>query len=265
MLTLGWFSTGGGEGSRGLLQAALDAIRRGELDARILFVFCNREPGEHEGSDLFQRLVRESGIPLVTLSSRRFARQQGKPLSQVRLEYDREVMRRLALYAPDLCVLAGYMLITGPELCRRYPMLNLHPALPGGPAGTWQEVIWQLIAARASESGVMVHLVTEEVDQGPPIAYCSFPIQGKTFDPQWRELQKRPIEVVKSQEGEEHPLFRLIRQEQMRRERPLMVETLKAFARGKLRVVGGQVVDAQGKPVPTLCLNDEVERALGGV
>ncbi|MSQ40771.1 MAG: phosphoglycerate transporter [Dehalococcoidia bacterium] len=262
MLKLGWFSTGRGEGSRGLLQTTLDAIHRKELDARILFVFCNREPGEHEGSDLFQRLVRESGIPLVTLSSRRFARQQGKPFSQVRLEYDREVVRLLGGFAPDLCVLAGYMLITGPELCRRYPMLNLHPALPGGPSGTWQEVIWQLMAARASESGVMVHLVTEEVDQGPPITYCSFPIQSEPFDPHWRELKRRSVEEVKGQEGEEHPLFRLIRQEQMRRERPLMVETLKAFAQGRFRLVAGQVVDAHGQPVPTLCLNEEVERAL---
>ena len=47
-----------------------------------------------------------------------------------RLDYDREVMRRLEGFRPDLCVLAGYMLIVGPEMCQKYDMLNLHPAAP---------------------------------------------------------------------------------------------------------------------------------------
>ena len=51
MLRLGWFSTGRGEGSRGLFTCVKDAIDRGELDAEISFVFCNREAGEHAGSD----------------------------------------------------------------------------------------------------------------------------------------------------------------------------------------------------------------------
>jgi phosphoribosylglycinamide formyltransferase-1 len=46
-------------------------------------------------------------------------------------------------------------------------MINLHPAAPGGPTGTWQEVIWQLIEGRAVETGVMMHLVTPELDRGP--------------------------------------------------------------------------------------------------
>ncbi|GAH59253.1 unnamed protein product, partial [marine sediment metagenome] len=43
---------------------------------------------------------------------------------------------------------------------QRYNMVNLHPAAPGGPTGTWQEVIWQLIENKAEETGVMMHLVT---------------------------------------------------------------------------------------------------------
>ena len=39
----------------------------------------------------------------------------------------------LESYGVELLVLAGYMLITGPDLCARFAMLNLHPALPGGP------------------------------------------------------------------------------------------------------------------------------------
>ncbi|MBI4233503.1 MAG: hypothetical protein HY686_03590 [Chloroflexi bacterium] len=263
MLKLGWFATGRGEGSRGLLRMAMEAIERGELDGRILFVFCNRDPGEHEGSDQFIALARGYNLPLVTFSSLRFRRQRSaRSIAEVRLEYDCEVMRRLEGFAPDLCVLAGYMLIVGREMCRRYAMLNLHPALPGGPVGTWQEVIWKLIESRAAETGAMVHLVTEEVDQGPPIAYFKFPIQGGEFAPLWAEVAGRSAEGLKASVGEALPLFQRIRQEGMRRERPLLLETLKAFAAGRVKAVGGQVVDVSGAPVAGVCLNAEVDAAL---
>ena len=58
MLTIGWFSTGRGPGSRKLLAAATNEIASGRLDARIPVVFCNREPGEDENTDLFLDQVR---------------------------------------------------------------------------------------------------------------------------------------------------------------------------------------------------------------
>ncbi|GBD11818.1 Phosphoribosylglycinamide formyltransferase [bacterium HR23] len=262
MLEVGWFSTGRGEGSRGLLQSAVEAIHRGYLKARIRFVFCNREPGEHEGSDRFMALVRSYRIPLLTLSSRRFRKERGAPtFDSVRLDYDRVVLTLIEPYAPQVVVLAGYMLIVGGELCRRYPMLNLHPALPHGPQGTWQEVIWALIAQQARESGAMVHLATEEVDRGPAITYVSFPIQGDRFAPLWEEVKGLSVEEMQKRWGESLALFQAIRQEGMKRERPLLVETLRAFAEGHLRLVDGQPQRADGQPLP-LCLNEVVERAL---
>jgi folate-dependent phosphoribosylglycinamide formyltransferase PurN len=62
-------------------------------------------------------------------------------------------MERLTGFNPDINVLAGYMLIVGAEMCQRYDMINLHPAIPGGPKGTWREVIWKLIETGASETG----------------------------------------------------------------------------------------------------------------
>jgi len=53
MLNIGWFSTGRGPGSQGLLRFVQDRLAKGLLDARIQFVFSNREPGEAEGSDQF--------------------------------------------------------------------------------------------------------------------------------------------------------------------------------------------------------------------
>ena len=263
MLTLGWFSTGRGEGSRGLLRMTVEAIQRGDLDARIDYVFCNRDPGEHPGTDEFMALVKSCGLPLVTNSSQGFRRQRGAPsFAAVRQEYDREVMALLAPYAPSVCVMAGYMLIVGDEMCRRYTMLNLHPALPDGPVGTWQQVIWKLIESHAPETGATIHLATQELDRGPAVAYVDFPLVGRPFDGLWETAQGRPIDAIKGEEGEDLPLFTAIRREGMGREQPLLLETLRAMAEGRVQVGGGQVLDAQGSPAPSLCLNEEVRRAL---
>ena len=263
MVSLGWFSTGRGEGSLGLLQWVQIAIERGELSAKIQFVFSNREPGKAEGSDRFFQQVNDYDIPLVTLSSQGFRRERGGgPFSRHRLEFDREVMKRLEGYEPDICVLAGYGLITDVEMCNRYTMLNLHPVLPGGPVGTWQYVTWKLIEDRAPEGGAYIHLATEDLDMGPVLTYCSFPLRGSAFDPLWSQIEGRSIDDLKSREGEDLPLFQLIRQEGIRRERPLLLETLKAFAKGDIRLEGRRPVDARGDPIGGLCLNDAIERAL---
>ena len=262
MLQLGWFSTGRGEGSRGLLQRAQAEIQRGALEATIQFVFCNREVGEAEGSDRFLELVESYGIPLVTYSSRHFRRDYGVRVFENRVAFDREVMRRLEGFRPDLCVLAGYMLITSPELCTYYRMINLHPALPHGPIGTWQEVIWQLIAQGATETGAMVFHVTEEVDQGAPITYCSFPIRGGAFDAAWGEIAGKEVVDLQSHPGEELQLFQGIRREGMKREQPLLTQTLVAFAQGRLRFQGEVVVDASGRRAEPLDLTEAVEAAV---
>ena len=102
VLKVGWFSTGRGEGSLGLLRTVMDAIGSGELQAQMEFVFSNREPGEAEGSDRFVRQVLDYGIPLVTLSSQRFRREQsGGPFSRHRKQFDREG------YAPPGAVPTG--------------------------------------------------------------------------------------------------------------------------------------------------------------
>ena len=65
MYRIGWFSTGRGKGSRDLLTVMQDGVARGDVRTSIEFVFCSREPGEAEGSDLFIELVRSYDIPLV--------------------------------------------------------------------------------------------------------------------------------------------------------------------------------------------------------
>ena len=99
---IGWFSSGGSVNSRNLLAAAVESMRRGEIEAGIDFVFCSREPGERPETDKFIQLVNDFGIPLVCYSYHKFKARQdvtatdssGK-LAAWRLDYDREVMRRL--------------------------------------------------------------------------------------------------------------------------------------------------------------------------
>lgn len=263
-LWIGWFSTGRDKAARDLLAVVKNSIEKGELKAEISFVFSNREPGETEESDLFFKLVRGYHIPLICFSSKRFESPGGhKYLSpQWRLEYDREVMRRLEGSLPNLCVLAGYMLIVGPEMCQKYPMINLHPAAPGGPTGTWQEVIWKLMGTGATETGLMMHLVTPELDKGPPVTFATFPIRGGAFAPYWREIIGYSLEEIKEEWGEDNSLFKTIRAHGLAREFPLIVATLKAFSQGKVRIERDKIVDVKGEAISGYELTSEIDAAV---
>ena len=245
MLTIGWFSTGRGEGSRGLLRFVRERLESEGIDARIGFVFSNRAPGEADGSDEYFRLVSEYGIPLITHSSAEFRRRIGGPFAERRTEYDAEVLQLLSGRQPDICVLAGYMLIASSTLCRAFPLLNLHPALPDGPIGTWQEVVWQLIEQRAERTGAMMHLATEEVDRGPLVSYVTVPLRTPDLEPHWQQLKGKSVAEIRREMGEEYDLFRLIRSEQYRREPYLLLETLRSLSEGQIAID----VTSEGKEV----------------
>ncbi|MDI3482759.1 MAG: phosphoribosylglycinamide formyltransferase 1 [Candidatus Methanomethylophilaceae archaeon] len=262
LLKVGWFSTGRGQGSRNLLRAVMEQKRAGELEIEIPFVFCNWDNTEEENPRREQRqmffdLVASYNIPLITLSWKKFLPElRAKDENAWRLEYGRE-MRRLISYEFDVGMLAGYMLWVDDETCRKYRLLNLHPALPDGPKGTWQEVIWKLIEQGAEEQGAMIHICTEDWDRGPPVSYCRFPIRGGEYDVLWRrmdeKLSKQSLEEIRAEEGIEEPLFKKIREDGSRRELPLIVDTLKAISKGEIDL------DKVSEPID---LSEEVERRL---
>jgi len=264
MLSIGWFSTGRGEGSRGLLQFVQERILQGRLDAQIQFVFSNRVPGEGEGSDQFFDLVHRYGLPLLTLSSAEFRRQRGGSFARHRGEFDQQASMLFEGRQPDICVLAGYMLILGDAMWRRYPFLNLHPALPDGPVGTWQQVIWQLIETRAPQTGAMIHLATDALDRGPVASYCTVSIVGEEFEHHWKELGGRDVSQIRADQGEDFKLLQLIRQAEYRREPYLLLETLRAVADGQVSPKDGQLLDRDGKSLSPrgICLDEEISRAM---
>jgi hypothetical protein len=108
----------------------------------------------------------------------------------------------------------------------------------------------------------MMHLVTPELDKGPPVTYCRFPISGGPFDQYWEQIEGLSVDRVKSQQGESNPLFRLIREEGVKREQPLIAATIRAFSEGRVRIRGGKPVDAEGNQIGACSLTDEIEEIL---
>lgn len=265
-LRIGWFTTARGPGSRGMYEAVTSAIERGELDAEFAFVFCNREAGESPITDSFLRLVESNGHRLITRSSVGYRRRvggrlsrPGEPLPAWRIEYDREIEALLAPHEFDVGVLAGYMLIFEREFVTRHVVLNLHPALPGGPIGTWREVIRELIRTRAESSGAMLHLAIPEVDAGPVVAYCRYPIRDAELAPLWADLGRAELDDAAL---EDSALFAAIRERGVAREAPLVLATLEEFASGRRRAEGGRVLDSSGETAGPADVTNEVERRL---
>ncbi|MDR1404713.1 MAG: phosphoribosylglycinamide formyltransferase [Candidatus Methanoplasma sp.] len=253
MLRLGWFSTGRGPGSRNLLKEVMDKKEEGLIDAEIAFVFCNwsndEEPNpKKEQRSMFFDMVRGYGIPLITLSWKDFLPElRGTDGDAWRSEYGNKLRELTGKYGFDMGVLAGYMLWMDDETCRRYDMINLHPALPDGPKGTWEEVIWQLIEEGADEHGVTIHICTEDLDRGAALTYCKFPIRGCGFDSLWKDMERKlessSLEDIVSKEGTGEPLFRKIREEGSKRELPLIVSTIGLFAEGRVKIQNKKIVE----------------------
>ncbi len=242
-LRIAWLTTGRGPGSFGALEYAFRAIDAG-LPVEVAAVFVNREPGEAEPTDRLMAMVHERGVPLETLSSVAFRKERGgklskpgEPLQPWRREYDEEVVARLGKYRFDLGVMFGYMLIATESLHSAYRFINDHPALPDGPIGTWQECILELMRTGARESGCMWHRVTGDVDRGPAFSYCRYPIFDVVTKPLWLSYIAT-LSMKPPPKAEETLLFQEIRRRGVERERPLMVETLRALAEGSLTVDG---------------------------
>ncbi|MBE0477569.1 formyl transferase [Candidatus Aerophobetes bacterium] len=250
---IGWFSTGRDKQARLLLQESHEAAKQGKIgDASISYVFSNSEREENKESDKFIDLVNRLGIAFVSFSSTKFKsglRKKGlkdiksgnfELINRWRALYDREIVKKVQEYPAEAIFLAGYMLILGEKICEKFPILNLHPALPCGPKGTWQEVIWQLIEKKERESGIMIHRVTCELDAGPAITYCKFSLRGEMFDPLWKKMQEKlkhkTLTQIKKEEGEKEPLFKAIREEQKKREIPLVISTLHLLGEAKINL-----------------------------
>lgn len=151
MITLGILVSGNGSN----LQAIIDAIAAGNLDARIALVISNKP-------DVFAlERAQKAGISTVVVEpsayddSSTFNTALAVALKDAGVEY---------------VVMAGYMKLLGVEVLNAFPqrVLNLHPALlPSFPGAHGIE---DALDAGVKVTGVTVHFANEIFDEGPILA-----------------------------------------------------------------------------------------------
>ena len=150
MLTLGILGSGAGSN----MQAILDAIAAGRLEARIGIVLC-----DIPDAFILER-ARRHGIRAEVMDC------VGHRL-KFSEEAQEETARKLREAGVDLVCLAGFMRLVKRPLLDAFParILNIHPSLL--PAFPGLEAWRQAVEAGVSESGVTVHLVDAGMDTGP--------------------------------------------------------------------------------------------------
>jgi phosphoribosylglycinamide formyltransferase-1 len=188
-----------GRGSN--LQAIIDAIENGKLNAALAVVISNKP----EAAALAR--AHKHGAPAIFLDPK---------AAPDREAYDAMILEQLRKYNVGLVALAGYMKIVTRVLIDAYPnrIMNIHPSLlPAFPGLNAQQ---QALDWGVKVSGCTVHFVTEGVDAGPIIRQATVPVlEGDTAE----SLETRIL-------GEEHRIY---------------TEAIRLFADGHLTVKGRQV------------------------
>jgi folate-dependent phosphoribosylglycinamide formyltransferase PurN len=168
-------STGRGEGSLKLVRSIFNLSKIQPFN--ISFIFCNREKGESPKTDLFLSEIEEYKIPLITLSSKKHI--QNTNNNSDRIEYEKKIEDSIKEFDFQFILGVGYLLIIY-RLHKKFIIYNLHPALPGGPKGTWGNVISELISKDFKETGLMIHEVSDDLDDGKVISFCKFQINNNS-------------------------------------------------------------------------------------
>jgi len=183
------------------LQALLDAIAAGDLAVELAAVLSDRTQA------FALERARAAGVPADAISPREF---------DTRLEFDAHLFGRIDALEPDFIVCAGYMrLISEREVSARLGrILNIHPSLL--PAFKGLRTHQQALDAGVAEHGASIHFVSPELDGGPVIAQAHVPVApGDDAE----RLARRVLE----------------------REHPLLVETMRLLATGRVALVGHRV------------------------
>lgn len=199
-----------GRGSN--LQAIIDAIEEGTVQAKIVAVISNKKD-----APALER-AHQHGLSSLFVDPKPYA---GTPDS--REAYDRELLDVLRQQDVGLVLLAGYMKIVTSVLVETFAnrMMNIHPSLL--PSFPGLDVQKKAIEWGCKLAGCTVHFVTEGVDEGPIILQAAVPIlDDDTSDTLAARILKQ-----------EHKIY------------PRAVQL---FAEGRLRVEGRRVFIEDGKP-----------------
>lgn len=159
-----------GSGSGSNMQAILDAIDSGTLNARISIVLS-----DHADALILER-ARKRGIETGVIDCRGFR-------TKFPDEAQRETAQRLMAAGVDVICLAGFLRLVKRPLLDSFPnkILNIHPSLL--PAFPGLESWKQALDAGVTEAGCTVHFVDEGMDTGPILLQESLLIlAGETAD-----------------------------------------------------------------------------------
>jgi len=156
MVNLGVLVSGSGSN----LQAIIDNIEAGRLNARIKIVVSNVP-------DVFAlERARKHGISSMVISHAGCRRE----------DFDQKLVDVLKANEVELVILAGYMRMITSVLLRAFPMrvMNIHPALLPAFPGTH---VWQTeVDYGVKFAGCTVHFVDEGTDTGPIIIQAVVPV-----------------------------------------------------------------------------------------
>ena len=157
MVNLGVLVSGSGSN----LQAIIDNIEAGRVDARIKIIISNVP-------DAFAlERAKRHNIPSLVISHKGYKRRE---------DFDQKIVETLQAHGVELVVLAGYMRVVTSVLLRAFPMrvMNIHPALLPSFPGTH---VWQAeVDYGVKFAGCTVHFVDEGTDTGPIVIQAVVPV-----------------------------------------------------------------------------------------
>jgi phosphoribosylglycinamide formyltransferase-1 len=183
------------------LQALIDFNTDGDLGGDIVFVFSN-DPKAFALKRAKKHKIRAEFIDPLGFASRQ--------------DFEVEILKILKEEKIDLIVLAGYMFLLTPLLIGEYKdrILNIHPALLPSFKGT--HGIKDAFEYGVRISGVTVHFVDSELDNGPII------MQVPVFIGQDEIMEKFEEKIHKT----EHKIY---------------PQAVKLFCEDKLKIIGRKV------------------------
>lgn len=156
MLNIVVLVSGGGTN----LAAVLDAIDNGTItNARVQTVISN-----NPNAYALERAAKR-GIPGLCISPKDYSSRES---------FNRALLEQLKACAPDLIVLAGYLVVIPPEVIAEYRnrIINIHPSLIPSFCGKGYyglKVHEGVLARGVKVTGATVHFVDEGTDTGPII------------------------------------------------------------------------------------------------
>ena len=156
MLNIAVLVSGGGTN----LAAVLDAIDNGTItNARVQTVISN-----NPNAYALERAAKR-GIPGLCISPKDYSSRES---------FNRALLEQLKACAPDLIVLAGYLVVIPPEVIAEYRnrIINIHPSLIPSFCGKGYyglKVHEGVLARGVKVTGATVHFVDEGTDTGPII------------------------------------------------------------------------------------------------